>query len=142
MSRKCRISIISTAVVTLICICIAIGCLMSDENRENNTTIVSVPIEGVADKIHNKQDYYITVVLEDSVIQSYNLSYDKISFQTKKSIYDRVFLDDTFIGLSVKITVSEEQSNADLGLVLKMNNIELCEIVSLTKSDNSVIDGM
>ena len=70
------------------------------------------------------------------------MSYDKISFQTEKSIYDRVFLDDTFIGLSVKITVSEEQSNADLGLVLKMNNIELCEIVSLTKADNSVIDGV
>lgn len=42
----------------------------------------------------------------------------------------------------MKITVSEEQSNADLGLVLKMNNIELCEIVSLTKADNSVIDGV
>lgn len=91
-------------------------------------------------KFHNEDGYYLTVILDDSVVKSYHLHYDRVSLKTGKRIYDKVFPEENFVGVSLKITNVKKLSNIDVGLILKEKQTDLCEIISVTKSDNTLID--
>jgi len=116
---------------------LAAGC---KEVKNECVTITSVSIESIAEKFHNEDGYYLTVVLEDSVVEFYHLSYDTVSFKTEQRIYDKVFPEDNFIGVSLKITEPEKRSRVDPGSVLREKQTDSCEIVSATKADNTIID--
>lgn len=116
---------------------LAAGC---EEGKNEHVTITSVSIESIAEKFHNEDGYCLTVVLEDSVVESYHLSYDTVSFKTGQRIYDKVFPEDDFIGVSLKITEPEKRSRIDPGSVLREKQTDSCEIVSATKADNTIID--
>ena len=61
-------------IVILICAIIGAGWLVASSNGEKNEriTITSVSIESVAEKFHNEDGYYLTVILEDSIVKSYH----------------------------------------------------------------------
>lgn len=140
--RQAYGKLVSIVIVILICIFMGIGWLIavSGEKKNERATITPVSIDSIAEKYHNEDGYYLTVVLEDSAIEYYHLSYDKVSFKTGQRIYDKVFPEDDFIGVSLKMTQPEKRSYVDLGSVLKGKQEELCEIISVTKADNSLID--
>ncbi len=129
-------------VFILSCIITGIGVLAAGckEVKNERVTVTSVSIESIAEKFHNGDECYLTVVLEDSVVESYHLSYDSVSFKTGQRIYDKVFPEDDFIGISLKITEPEKPSRIDPGSVLREKQTDLCEIISVTKADNTIID--
>lgn len=129
-------------IVILICTIIGAGWLIaaSKGNKNERITITSVSIESVTEKFHNEDGYYLTVILEDSVVKSYHLHYDRVSLKTGRRIYDKVFPDENFVGVSLKIASDKKLSNIDVGLILKEKQTDLCEIISVTKADNTLID--
>ncbi len=129
------------AIVVLICVIMAAGWLAAaSQEKDGHVTVTSVSIESIAEKLHNEDGYYLTVVLEDSAVEFFHLSYDTVSFKTKQSIYDKVFPEDDFAGVSLKITEPEKRSRIDPGAVLREKQTDFCEIISVTKADNSLID--
>lgn len=136
-NKKGRITI-----VVLICVIIGTGWLAvaSKEKKNECITITSVSIKSVTEKFHNEDGYYLTVILEDSVVKSYHLHYDRVSLKTGKRIYDKVFPEENFVGISLKIASVKELSNIDVGLILKEEQTDLCEIISVTKADNTLIE--
>ena len=78
-------------IVILICAIIGAGWLVAPSKGEKNEriTITSVSIESVTEKFHNEDGYYLTVILDDSVVKSYHLHYDRVSLKTGKRIDDR-----------------------------------------------------
>ncbi len=50
------------------------------------------------------------------------------------------FSEENFVGVSLKITSVKKLSNIDVGLILKEKQTDLCEIISVTKADNTLID--
>lgn len=138
-----RTSLRTCIVVFILCCMIAgIGGLFAGckEGKNERVTITSVSIEKIAEKFHDEDGHYLTVVLEDSVVESYHLSYDTVSLKTGQRIYDQVFPEDDFIGVSLKITEPEKRSRVDPGSVLREQQTDSCEIVSVTKADNTIID--
>ena len=133
---------ICIAIVILTCFIIGTGWIAAVSNTEKNerATITSISVESIAEKFQNEDGYYLTVVLDDSMVEAYHLSYDRISLKTGQRIYDKILPEDNFAGVSLKITGPEKRSNADLGLVLKEKQDGFCEIISVTKADNSLID--
>lgn len=129
-------------IVVLICVIIGTGWLVvaSKEKKNECITITSVSIKSVTEKFHNEDGYYLTVILEDSVVKSYHLHYDRVSLKTGKRIFDKVFPEENFVGISLKIASVKELSNIDVGLILKEEQTDLCEIISVTKADNTLIE--
>ena len=60
-------------IVILICAIIGAGWLVAPSKGEKNEriTITSVSIESVTEKFHNEDGYYLTVILDDSVVRQY-----------------------------------------------------------------------
>ncbi len=72
------------AVLALILICIIMGvgwfAEVSKKEKNKRVTITSMSIDGIAEKFHHKGGYYLTVVLGDWLLETYHLSYDRVSF--------------------------------------------------------------
>jgi len=126
-------------IVILICTIIGAGWLVAASKGEKNELITSVSIESVTEKFHNEDGYYLTVILDDSVVKSYHLHYDRVSLKTGRRIYDKDFPDENFVGVSLKIASDKKLSHNDVGLILKEKQTDLCEIISVTKADNTLI---
>lgn len=137
ISRRTRIE-----VFILCCIITGIGWLAAGckEVKNERVTVTSVSIESIVEKFHNEEGYYLTVVLEGNAVESYHLSYDTVSFKTGQRVYDKVFPEDDFIGISLKITEPEKRLRVDPESVLREKQTDSCEIVSVTKADNTIID--
>ncbi len=132
------------AVLALILICIIMGAgwfaEVSKKEKNKRVTITSMSIDGIAEKFHHEGGYYLTVVLEDWLLETYHLSYDRVSFRTEQKIYDNVVPGDNFTGICLKITEPDNRSKIDLGFVLKREQNDLCEIISVTTAENAGID--
>ncbi|NBJ88707.1 hypothetical protein [Acutalibacter sp. 1XD8-36] len=124
---------IGIAVIALACILFGTGCLVmvGSEGKNEHEAIAVLSIESIAEKFHNNDEYYLTVALEDWLIEDFNLSYDRISFKTEQDIYDKVSPGDVYAGVTLKIRESEKCSNGDIHAVLKWERSDLCEIISL-----------
>lgn len=128
-------------IVILICTIIGVGAgwLVATSKGEKNELITSISIESVTEKFHNEDGYYLTVILDDCVVKSYHLNYDRVSLKTGRRIYDKVFPDENFVGVSLKIASDKKLSHNDVGLTLKEKQTDLCEIIAVTKADNTLI---
>lgn len=128
--------------LVLLCVILGAGWLAAGrEKRDERFTAAVLFADSVADKFQNEEGYYLTVVLDDSLIEHYHLSYDRISFKTSQNIYNQVSPGEPVAGVTLEIRGPGQPSAPDLGAVLKGKRNDLCEIVSLTTAGNTVIDG-
>ena len=126
----------------LICVIAGIGWLAAPKGEKERVTITPLSVEGIADKFRNEDGYYLTVGLEDWLVESCHLSYDSVSLKTGRSIYDQVAPGERSPGVTLRITVPENRPGGDLiRWVMKEERQDLCEIISVTRADNSLIDG-
>ena len=127
--------------LVLLCVILGAGWLAANrEKRDERFTAAVLFADSVADKFQNEEGYYLTVVLDDSLIEHYHLSYDRISFKTSQNIYNQVSPGEPVAGVTLEIRGPGQPSAPDLGAVLKGKRNDLCEIVSLTTAGNTVID--
>ena len=104
-----------------------------------DTTIITISIQNITEKSHT-DNYYLTILLDDSVVQEYGLSYNSLTFKTAESIYNKVKVNSGFVGASLKIVIPTDQEKRDLGMILKENLTDWCEIVGITTKDNVSIN--
>ena len=62
-------------------------------------------IDDITDKFYNSEEYYITVDLDDSMVEEYRLTSDTFTFPTTKSLYDRAELNVGYVGVSLQVTL-------------------------------------
>ena len=105
--------------------------MVSGAEKDGPVIYTTLSIDRIAEKLHNEDGYYLTVALEDWLIEDYNLSYDRITFKTEQEVYDKVSPGDIYAGVTLKIREPEQCSNGDIRAVLKWKRNDLCEIVSL-----------
>ena len=74
------------------------------------------------------------------MIEDYHLSYDEVSIKTGKNLYDKVVPGERSPGVTLKITDPEKECR-DIGALMKVKRHELCELISVTAADHSIIDG-
>lgn len=132
------------AALALVLLCVILGAgwlAVSWDNRNEPFTAATLFADSIADKFQDENGYYLTVVLNDPLIEHYHLSYDRISFKTSQNIYNQVSPGEPVGGVTLEIRGPERSSAPDLGAVLKGKRNDLCEIVSLTTAGNTVIDG-
>ena len=124
---------VGIAAVILVCVMIGAGWLavVSGAEKDGPVIYTTLSIDRIAEKLHNGDGYYLTVALEDWLIEDYNLSYDRITFKTEQEVYDKVSPGDIYAGVTLKIREPEKCSNGDIRAVLKWKRNDLCEIVSL-----------
>ena len=126
--------------VVMTCAVIGVGWFVTASKRIEGVTIVTLSVDSIAGKFHNEDGYYLTLALEDGVIEDYHLSYDEVSIKTGKNLYDKVVPGERSPGVTLKITDSEKECR-DIGALMKVKRHELCEIISVTAADHSIIDG-
>ncbi len=108
-------------------------------SKSDTTVITALSVKDVKEKIHT-DDYYLTVLLDDFVVQEYGLSYNSLKLKTTESIYNQIKPGSGFSGVSLKITIPENQEKRDLGMVLKEKLSDWCLIIGITTKDNKIID--
>ncbi|WP_322198990.1 hypothetical protein [Acutalibacter intestini] len=126
--------------VVMTCAVIGVGWFITASKRIEGVTIVTLSVDSIAGKFHNEDGYYLTLALEDGVIEDYHLSYDEVSIKTGKNLYDKVVPGERSPGVTLKITDPEKECR-DIGALMKVKRHELCEIISVTAADHSIIDG-
>ena len=116
-------------------------CLKKDDGY---IFITAIPIDDITDKFYNGEEYYITVLLEDYLVEEYRLTSDTFTFPTTKSIYDQVALNAGYVGVSLRatlpVTLPEGSKPPDMGLILRENLTEYCIITGVTAKGNIRID--
>ena len=126
-------------VCLIICtISISVFCL-KPANTKNYNFVASVPISDITDKFYSKE-YYMTVILDNCIVEEYNLKHNKLTIPVSKDIYDQVVVNDGFTGITLQVTMPSDQPKTDIGMVLKEELVEYCRITSVTNKDNVVID--
>ncbi len=107
--------------------------------RDDYEFIVSVPVKDVVEK-KESDGFYLTVIFDNSIVDMYDLSYNKASIRVNESIYDKVAVNSGIISVSLKVVVPYNQGKQDLGLILKEQNMNLCRIISVTTQNNNIIE--
>ena len=116
-------------------------CLKKDDGY---IFITAIPIDDITDKFYNGEEYYITVLFEDYLVEEYRLTSDTFTFPTTKSLYDRAELNVGYVGVSLRVTLPvtlpEGSKPPDMGLILRENLTEYCIITGATVEGNIPID--
>lgn len=119
------------AIAVLACAVIGSGWFAAVIQKNERETVTTLSVDSIAEKFQNEDGYYLTVALEDWLIEEYNLPYDRVTFKTRQDIYDKVSPGDIYAGVTLKIREPEKCSNGDIHAVLKWELSDLCEIISL-----------
>lgn len=121
------------AIIVMACVVIGAGYLAVAGRGEpdESAMITTLSIDSIAEKFHNEDGYYLTVALEDWLIEEYHLSYDRISIKTQWDIYDKASPGDGYAGVTLKIREPEKCSNGGVREVLQWDLSDLCDIISL-----------
>lgn len=122
-------------------LCIVIGFIVfvNKYNKPKLTTITALPIKEVTEK-SNTDEFYVTVLLDEAIVEEYNLANNEFKFRTNESIYDKVVVNSGFAGASLKITHPDDGLKKDIGMILKENETEYCEIIGITTNENILLD--
>lgn len=119
------------AIAVLVCAVVGSGWFAAVSQKNERETVTTLSVDSIAEKFHNDGGYYLTVALEDWLIEEYNLSCDRVTFKTGQDIYDKVSPGDSYAGVTLRIREPEKCSNGDVRAVLKWDMSDLCEIISL-----------
>lgn len=103
------------------------------------TIITTLSIQDVTEKSHT-DDYYLTLLLDDFVVEEYGLTYNSLTIKTTESIYNNVDVNSGFVGVSLEITIPSNQEKRDIGMILKENLTDWCKIIGITTKNNEIID--
>lgn len=128
-----KILIISFFILFII---ISIFSILEMSNKKDYIIITAIPINDITEKIHNDGLYYLTVTLEDYIIEEYNLSYDKLTLKVSESIYNKVVINSGFIGISLRIKIPYNQPKSNIETILREKNTDYCEIIGITAKGN------
>lgn len=128
-----KILIISFFILFII---ISIFSILEMSNKKDYIIITAIPINDITEKIHNDGLYYLTVTLEDYIIEEYNLSYDKLTLKVSESIYNKVVINSGFIGISLRIKIPYNQPKSNIETILREKNTDYCEIIGITTKGN------
>lgn len=120
----------------IVFIVISIFYILKMSNKKDYIIITAIPIHDITEKIHNNDLFYLTVDLEDYIIEEYNLSYDKLTLRVSESIYNKVVVNSGFIGVSLRITIPYNQPKSDIETILREKNADYCEIIGITAKGN------
>lgn len=125
------------ALLLIACVGMCAGC-QSAPIRKQDHFATAIGISDITDKFIDDQPY-VTVVLDDYLIQEYSLDYNEVTIAVEKSVYDKVTLNTGYCGISLLVTIPDDLPKADIGLILKAKRIENIKITSATTKDNVVL---
>ena len=93
-------------------------------------------IDDITDKGYDGEEYYITILLDDSMVEGCRLTSDTFSIPTTKSIHDQVALNVGYLGVSVEVTLPEGYAKTmDMGYIFRENLTEYCKITKVMATD-------
>ncbi len=125
--------------LVVIGIVICVFSILKISTKPQTTTITTMSIQDVTEKNHT-DDYYLTLLLDDFVVEEFGLSYNSLTIKTTESIYNNVSVNSGFVGVSLKVTIPNNQETRDLGMILKENLTDWCQVIGITTKDNVIID--
>ena len=127
------------SLLVIIGIVICIFSVLKISTKPDTTIITTLSIQDITEKSHT-DDYYLTILLDDFVAEEYGLSYKSLTLRTTESVYNKVKINSGFVGVSLKIVIPGNQEKRDLGMILKENLTDWCEVVGITTKNNVIID--
>lgn len=118
----------------------ALGSIKKSDETELTTLITTLSIQEVIVKNVDSNNYYLTVAVDDFVIDEYRLSYTELTIPVEESIYKKVIIGSSYVDMSLEILVPPHQSTNDLRLIFRDANTEYWKIIGITDSNNVIID--
>lgn len=148
MVKKTNIASTITIIVTLVAISMGILVGKNSQTKEL-VNVTTMGISHITDKYSENSKFYLTVNLDEIVVENYGLVSKTYSFKTNEHIYNNISVNDDYSGLTLKITVPNNNALLDIdylgnerlmiGSVLKGNYRDVCEIISVTDEKNEII---
>ncbi len=124
-----RILILIFGLVCLIIVYIILG---KKDKLTETEAITAIPISKVSDKYEKEGTFYLTVVLDNHIVEAYHLAYNEVTFRTSEKVYHEAISGQDYIGVTLKIIPPKDHPKADIGYILKAKlTTEYCEIISL-----------
>lgn len=136
---KKRLAVIISLAGIMLCACVCVFSFQTAEAKDY-TFVTALSIDDITEKTYEEDQFYLTVTLPEHMREEYSLSYDELTIQTSKEIFDQVKLNNGFTGATLQVTIPEGQPEKEIGIVLKGKLMEYCRIISLTTKDNVVIE--
>ncbi len=126
-------------ILVILALLFALYLIKTKTAKRNYVIGTAIATEEIIDKNIVNDNFYLTLVLDNAVVEEYNLSYKTATFRTTKSVYDKVSINDSTVGVSVNITIPCNETIRDVGMVLKSKKLDYIEIYSLTLDGNILI---
>ena len=105
-------------------------------HREKTVTVITtLPICEITEKVHS-DDYYLNIKMDSWYQEEYKLPSDTILVRTTKSVFEQVTAGKDYIGVCVEINLPVDSPRADIGMLIKENQVAYFKIISLTKAGN------
>lgn len=129
--------IVSSALI-LILVSAFVGCGQETADT-GHTFITSIPVLDITDKF-SEDEFYVTIVLDDCIVEEYRLTYNELTVPVNEEIYDEIVVNEGFAGVTLQVTIPDNQPKSDIGMVLKEKLTQYCKIISVTTTKNIVIN--
>ncbi len=107
---------------------------------------VTMFADEVTDKFSSDDKFYLTIDLDDSMIDTYHLDDEELTIVTGKELYDKIAGNEKLLGVTLQVTVpadkkpAEQKDSSDIvRWILQEKNVEYCKIESITTKDNTKI---
>lgn len=107
-------------------------------SEKDNVFVTTVAISGVTEKYSNNNIFYLTVNLDEYTIDEYDLSYRSVSFRINENLYNNIIINDSYIGITLEVTIPDSAEVMDIGTILEGKYTEFCHVVAITTKDNKV----
>lgn len=104
-----------------------------------HTFVTSIPILDITDKF-SEDEFYVTIVLDDCIVEEYRLTYNELTVPVNEDIYDEIVVNEGFSGVTLQVTIPDGQPKSDIRMVLKDKLTQYCKIISVTTTKNIVIN--
>lgn len=100
-------------------------------------TITTLSIKDITEKIEHEGSYYLTIVLDDFVVEDYSLAFNQLTLPTEENLYNQLTVNTGYVGVCLEVPYFQERG--EFLLKLKSQDTANWKIISVTTSENQVV---
>lgn len=130
--------VIFLSILAAIICTVGIFVIVHHYNRYEARIYTTLSISQITEKSQADGAYYLTVVLDDFVVEDYHLTSNTLKLKTTEAIYSKIDTNLTYIGVSLKI-MPYDPTDGDVSFMLHTQNTQNWTVIKVFTDSNTSI---
>ena len=118
---------------------IIVWCFFNSTSKPDST-YTTLSISDILEKKEFEDSYYLTIVLDDFLVEDCSLDFQQLTIATNETLYNQITVNTGYTGVSLK--VPDFQEYGEFLDMLKSRDTANWKIMSVTTADNQKLSGV